>query len=244
MYVTIKLDDNGYKNHSISDGDKEKVTEGDYFVMPWNMVNTRCGANMTLKEVAELTKKREEEREEERRLVCEFEAKHTDEINELQGVINFMRDEDEIKKSYPELYKFGIGRLGIHFKNGSVFEENGFLIRKRRGYNQLYYFRDVIRSYQGLDEVEKYVEKAKSFIDKLLDELEIKDVRKIRKKLVKFPPKLEASVFYKLTGSLPHKELEFKERDLIIHFYNTCVRAGEKLLGKPVRYRVNILYHC
>ena len=47
--------------------------------MPWNMVNTRCGANMTLKEAAELIK----EREEERRLVCQFGAKHNDEMVEL-----------------------------------------------------------------------------------------------------------------------------------------------------------------
>ena len=54
MYVTIKLDDKGYKIHSISDGDKEIAMKGDYFVMPWNMVNTRCGANTTLKEAVEL----------------------------------------------------------------------------------------------------------------------------------------------------------------------------------------------
>ena len=99
MYVTIKLDDKGYKIHSISDGDKEIVTDKDYFVRPWNMVNTRCGANRTLKETAELIKKREEER----RLVCEFEAKVNDEIIELLNVIDFMKDEGEIKKSYPEL---------------------------------------------------------------------------------------------------------------------------------------------
>ena len=90
MYVTIKLDDKGYKIHSISDGDKEIVTEGDYFVMPWNMVNTRCGANMTLKEAAELIKKREEEREEERRLVSKFENEHRDEINEILGLRTFI----------------------------------------------------------------------------------------------------------------------------------------------------------
>ena len=232
MYVTIKLDDKRHKIHSISDGDKEIVTEGDYFVMPWNMVSTRCGANMTLKEAAELIKKREEERT----LVCEFEAKHNDEIIELLNVIDFMKDEGKIKKSYPELYEFGIERLGIHFNNGFVFEEND---EKGVVFNQLYYFRGVIRSYQGLYEAEK----VKSFIDKPLDELEIEDVREIRKKLVKFPPKLEVSVFYELTGRLPHEELEFAERDLIIHFYDTFVRASKKLLGKPVRYRVNVLYH-
>ena len=99
-----------------------------------------------------------------------------------------MKDEGEIKKSYPELYEFGIERLGIQFNSGFVFEENDYP-RKECGYNQLYYFRSVIRSYQGLDEkAEKYVEKVKSFIDKPLDELEIEDVRDIRKKLVKFHP--------------------------------------------------------
>ena len=85
--MTIKLDDKGYKIHSISDGDKEIVTDKDYFVMPWNMVNTRCGANITLKEAAELIK----EREEKRRLVCEFEAKHNDEMFELLNVIDFRK---------------------------------------------------------------------------------------------------------------------------------------------------------
>ena len=94
MYVTIKLDDKGYKIHSISDGDKEIVKEGDYFVMPWNVVNTRCGANMTLKETAELIKKREEER----RLVSKFENEHRDEINEILGLIEFI-DEKYLEKS-------------------------------------------------------------------------------------------------------------------------------------------------
>ena len=88
------------------------------------------------------------------------------------------------------------------------------------------------------------LQKVKPFIDKPLDELEIEDVRAIReKKLVKFPCRLEISVFYELTGKLPHEELEFKKRDLIIHFYDTFVRASEKLSGKPVRYRANVLYH-
>ena len=38
----------------------------------------------------------------------------------------------------------------------------------------------------------------------------LEDVRAIRKK-VKFPSKLDISVFYQLTGRLPHEELEFKE---------------------------------
>ena len=61
----------------------------------------------------------------------------------------------------------------------------------------------------------KYIEKVKELIDKPLNELELKDVRAIRKK-IKFPCKLDISVFYQLTGRSPHEELEFKEEDFII----------------------------
>ena len=81
-----------------------------------------------------------------------------------------------------------------------------------------------------------------AFIDKLLDELELEDVRAIREK-VKFPRKLDISVFYQLTGRLSHEGLEFKEEDFIIHFYNAFVAVSIKLLGKPVRCRTNVLYH-
>ena len=75
-----------------------------------------------------------------------------------------------------------------------------------------------------------------------MDELELEDVRAIRKK-VKFPCKLDISVFCQLTGRLPHEELEFKEEDLIIHFYDTFMAVSIKLLGKTVRCRINVLYH-
>ena len=81
-----------------------------------------------------------------------------------------------------------------------------------------------------------------AFIDKPLDELELKDVRAIREK-VKFPRKLDISVFYQLTGRLLHEGVEFKEEDFIIHFYNTFVAVSIKLLGKMVRCRTNLLYH-
>ena len=183
------------------------------------------------------------EREKERRLVGWFQTEHNDDINELLSVIDFIKDEGEMKKNYPEHYEFGLGRLGMRFNNGFVLNEYDYP-RKGCGYSQLDYFRNVIISYQGLDEeVEKYVEQVKSFIGKPLDELEIDDVREIRKKLVKFPPKLEVSVFYKLTGRLSHEELDFKERYMIIHFYNTFVGKSEELLRKSVRYRFNVLYH-
>ena len=61
------------------------------------------------------------------------------------------------------------------------------------------------------------------------------DVRAIRKK-VKLPCKLDVSVFYQLTGRLPHEELEFKEEDFIIHFYDTFMVASIKLSGKMAMY--------
>ena len=75
-----------------------------------------------------------------------------------------------------------------------------------------------------------------------MDELELEDVRAIRKK-VKFPHKLDISVFYQLTGRLPHEELEFKEEDFIVHFYSAFMAESIKLLEKPVRCRTNVLYH-
>ena len=93
-----------------------------------------------------------------------------------------------------------------------------------------------------MNDAVKYVEKVETFIDKPLDKLELEDVRTIRKK-VKFPCKLDISVFYQLTGRLPHEAIEFKEEDFIIHFYDTFMAASIKLLGKTVRCRTNVLYH-
>ena len=80
MYVTLKLDDNGCRIHSISDGsvgprtppgphgNEEIVTNKRYEVMPWKMV-TRHGKNMTLKEAVDriLNQKESEARELERK---------------------------------------------------------------------------------------------------------------------------------------------------------------------------------
>ena len=71
-----------------------------------------------------------------------------------------------------------------------------------------------------------------AFIDKPFDELELEDVSAIREK-VKFPRKLDISVFYQLTGRLLHEGLELKEEDFIIAF----MAASIKLLGKTVRCR-------
>ena len=62
--------------------------------------------------------------------------------------------------------------------------------------NQLDYFKKLIKAYNGYDsDAVKYVKKVKALIDKPLDELELEDVRVIRKK-VKFPRKLDISLFY------------------------------------------------
>ena len=79
--------------------------------MPWKMV-TRCGENVTLKEAVEEIKKEGEER----RLVSEFEAEHRDEILEILSLIDHI-DKGYIKERFPEVYKFGCERLGIHFEN-------------------------------------------------------------------------------------------------------------------------------
>ena len=104
-------------------------------------------------------------------------------------------------------------------------------------------FKKLIKAYNGCDsDAVKYVEKVEVFKDKPLGELKLKDIRAIMNK-VKFPCKLDISVFYQLTGRLLHEGLEFKEEDFIIHFYNAFMAASIKLLGKMVRRRTNVLYH-
>ena len=69
-----------------------------------------------------------------------------------------------------------------------------------KSYNQLDYFKKIIRAYQGQDEdAVKYVKKVKALIDKPLDEMiELEDVRLAMAK-VKCHCKLDISVFYQLT---------------------------------------------
>ena len=241
MYVTLKLDDSGCcRIHSISDGNEEIVTKERYVVMKWKMV-IRHGANVTLKEVVEEIKACEENR----KLVCGFETEHRDEISEILGLIDYI-DKGYVEERFPEIYNFGPERLGIHLKDKFVLEEyNSSGCPIDRSYNQLDYFKKTIKAYQGRDcDAVKYVEKVEAFINKPLDELELEDIRAIRKKVkFPFPRKLDISVFYQLTGRLPHKGIEFKEEDFIIHLYHTFVAASIKLLGKTVRCRTNVLYH-
>ena len=124
MYVTLKLDDSGCRIHRVSDGKKEIVTNERYMVMPWKMV-TRHGANVTLKEAVEEIKKEGEER----RLVFEFETKHRDEISEILGVIDCI-DKGYVKERFPEVYKFGCKKLGIHFED-NLFLKSIALVQTR-----------------------------------------------------------------------------------------------------------------
>ena len=231
-YVTLKFDDNGHcRIHSISDGKEEIGTNERYMVMPWKMV-TRRGENLTLKEALEEIEKEGEER----RLVFEFETRHRDEILEILGVIDYV-DKGYVKERFPEIYKFDPERLGIHFENRLVLEEYSSGHPIKQGYSQLYNFKKLIKAYNGCDSnAVKYVEKVEAFIDKPLDELELKDIRAIMNK-VKFPRKLDISVFYQLTGRLPCESLGYDGyyEDFIIHFYNTFVAASIELLGKIVR---------
>ena len=105
--------------------------------------------------------------------------------------------------------------------------------------NQLDYFKKIIRAYQGRDDnAVKYVKKVKELIDKL----ESGHVRLAMAK-VKCPRKLDISVFYQLTRSLPHEDLDYNDERFLIHFYDTFCNESIKLLGKMVRCRTNVLYH-
>ena len=109
--------------------------------------------------------------------------------------------------------------------------------------NQLDYFRQIIRAYQGRDEdAVKYVKKVKELIDKPLDKLELRHVRLAMAK-VKCPRKLDISVFYQLTRRLPHRGPDYYDEGLLIHFYDNFCNESIKLLGKMVRCRTNVLYH-
>ena len=111
--------------------------------------------------------------------------------------------------------------------------------------NQLDYFKQIIRAYQGQDEdAVKYVKNVKALIDKPLDKIELKHVRLAMAK-VKCPRKLDISVFYQLTRRLPHEDLNYDDyyEGLLIHFYDTFCNESIKLLGIMVRCRTNVLYH-
>ena len=111
-------------------------------------------------------------------------------------------------------------------------------------YDQVDYFKKVVRSYWGQDDdADKYVKKVKPLIDcSQLDDLKLEEVRKAMAK-VKCPRKLDISVFCQLTGRLPHKDLNYDDERILMHFYDTFYNESTKLLGKMVRCRTNVLCH-
>ena len=108
--------------------------------MPWKMV-TRNGKNVTLKEVVE-------EIEEERMLVSEFEAEHSDEIDRIFELYEDLYIED-ISARFPEIYEFGPDRLGIHLKSILVGKCYNSDYQINRGYDQLDHFKNTIKANQG-----------------------------------------------------------------------------------------------
>ena len=87
-----------------------------------------------------------------------------------------------------------------------------------RPYNQLDYFRQLIKAYIGYDsDAVKYGKKVKALMDKPLDEIELGHVRLAMAK-AKCPCKLDISVFYQLTKRLPHENLNYDDERFLIHF--------------------------
>ena len=112
MYVTLKFDDNGCcRIHSVSDGDKEIVTNERYVVMPWKVV-TRRGKNMTLAEAvdgifshqeskAKERERREREKEEiEKKCKEYYEAHMKEETEKLNTLVDWYKFKlDEIREA-------------------------------------------------------------------------------------------------------------------------------------------------
>ena len=144
--------------------------------------------------------------------------------------------------------KSGSLHLKPHFTISDIFYDApklGSLPAGCKRYNQLDYFKKIIRAYQGRDEdAVKYVKKVKALIDKPLDEMiKLEDVRLAMAK-VKCPCKLDISVFYQLTRRLPHEDLNYDDERLLIHFYDTFYNKSTKLLGCMVRWRSMFYIIC
>ena len=265
MYVTLKLDDSWCSIHSISDGDREIITNERYVVMPWKMV-TIHGKNVTLKEAVDriLNKKESENRELERRNREreEIENKHkeyyeahmkeeTERLSELvdryKCKLNEIREApvDSRPRKLEKLYQYSEKNkgLGVTITRAGTLamvdypkyppelelpEDNEEIVfydaptasslpAGYKQFNQLDYFKKLIKAYSGYDsDAVKYVKKVKALVDKPLDEIQLEDVRLAMKK-VKCPHKLDISVFYQSTGRIPHEELEYDDERIITH---------------------------
>ena len=268
MYVTLKLDDNGCRIHSVSDdGNGWIVTNERYVVMPWKMV-TRNGTNMTLAEAVdgilsqkesetkELEIRKREKEETENKREEYYEAHMKEERKRLNELVDWYKCKlkeireapvDSRPRKREKLYRYSkknkdlgvtITRAGtlapidypkyppelelLEDNEEDVFYDAPTVSSLPAGYtpyNQLDYFMQLIKTYNGYDsDAVKYVEKVKALIDKPLDEIELGHFRRAMAK-VKCPRKLDISLFYQLTRKLPHGQLEYDDERIITHLF-------------------------
>ena len=233
MYVTLKLDDNGCRIHSVSDdGNGWIVTNEKYVIMPWKMV-IRHGTNMTLAEAvdrilnhqeseAKEYKRRNREREEtEDKRKEYYEAHMKEETERLNKLVDWYKCKlreineapiDSRPKKLGKLYQYSEANkdLGVTITRAGtlapvdypkyppelelpedneedVFYDAPMASSLPAGYrlsNQLDYFRQLIKAYNGYDsDAVQYVKKVKALIDKPLDELELGHIRLAMKKV-------------------------------------------------------------
>ena len=109
MYVTLKIDDNGScRIHSVSDADKEIVTNERYMVMPWKMV-TRNGKNMSLKKTVDgiFSRHESEVKENERR------EREREEIEKKRKEYyeTYMKEETERLNTLVDWYKLKLNEI-------------------------------------------------------------------------------------------------------------------------------------
>ena len=109
MYVTIKFDDNRCcRIHSVSDGDKELVTNERYVVMPWKVV-TRHGKTMSLKEAVDgIFSRQESEAKERKRRETEKEEIEKKRKEYYQA---HMKEETERLNTLVDWYKFKLDEI-------------------------------------------------------------------------------------------------------------------------------------
>ena len=109
MYVTLKLDDNGCRIHSVSDDGKGWiVTDEKYMVMPWKMV-TRHGKDMTLAEAVDgiLSQKESEAKD----LKIRLEKREEIENKHKEYYEAHMKEETERLNKLVDWYEFKLNEI-------------------------------------------------------------------------------------------------------------------------------------
>ena len=100
---------------------------------------------------------------------------------EIINPVNYPQYLPELKiPEYKSLDCVCLDPCGIHEENQLVLEEYSSDHPIKRGDDQLDNFKKLVKAYDGRDSnAVKYVKKVEAFIDKPLDELELKDIREI-----------------------------------------------------------------